>query len=66
MAVTYGRREVWVADADSSAVCVAGLDVPRVGSIVRRWSLSHHLHSQEEGKGTRGERGWERASEDVT
>lgn len=62
MAVTYGRREVWVADADSSAVCVAGLDVPRVGSIVRRWSL----HSQEEGKGTRGERGWERASEDVT
>ena len=60
---TYRRKEV--GDA-GSALCVAGLDVPQVGSIVRRWSLSHHLHSQEEGKGTRGERGWERASEDVT
>jgi len=53
VAVTYGRREVWVADADSSAVCVAGLDVPRVGSIDCRWSLRHHLHSQGEGNGTR-------------
>ena len=60
---TYMRKEV--GDA-GSVLCVAGLDVPRVRSIVRRWSLSHHLHSQEEGKGTRGERGWERTSEDVT
>ena len=45
--------EVGFADA-AIALCVAGLDVPGVGSLVRRWSLSHHLHSQEEGKGTRG------------
>ena len=53
MAATYRRRPVSVADAGNT-LCFAGLDVPRVGSIDRPRSLSHHLHSQEEGKGTRG------------